>query len=134
MYCSNSENDDCTKEASNVRTGFPLFGRRVFRLEELFRKHNVDLAFWAHEHSYERTWPVFDNRVMNGTHGPYVDPGATVHIVAVAAGCKEHHDAFKNQTASWSAIRSEAYGYGKLRVVNASHLHWQQFEATSGSI
>eukprot|EP00746_Dinoflagellata_sp_MGD_P129263 gnl/MRDRNA2_/MRDRNA2_63477_c0_seq1.p1 gnl/MRDRNA2_/MRDRNA2_63477_c0~~gnl/MRDRNA2_/MRDRNA2_63477_c0_seq1.p1 ORF type:complete len:508 (-),score=59.66 gnl/MRDRNA2_/MRDRNA2_63477_c0_seq1:93-1562(-) len=134
MYCTNAGSDDCTKESSKVRTGYSLAGKRLFRLEELFQKHRVDLAFWAHEHSYERTWPVFDERVMNGTRGAYINPGATVHIVAGAAGCREHHDPFKNGTAPWSAFRSELYGYGKLQIVNSSHLNWRQFEATSGSL
>mmetsp|Transcript_106801 Transcript_106801/g.212094 ORF Transcript_106801/g.212094 Transcript_106801/m.212094 type:complete len:490 (+) Transcript_106801:50-1519(+) len=134
MYCSNADNDDCTKEASNMRTGFPLLGRRLFPLEELFYKYGVDLAFWAHEHSYERLWPVFNNRVMNGTGGAYVNPAAPVHIVAGAAGCREHHDAFKGQTANWSAFRSEEYGFGKLQLLNATHLRWRQFDASGGSL
>lgn len=134
MYCSNTDGDDCSKVHSNVRTGLPVFGKRRYQLEKLFKEHKVDLAFWAHEHSYERTWPVFDNKVMNGSSAPYVDPGATVHIVSGNAGCREGHDHFNGPRGSWSAVRSETYGYGKLRVLNASHLQWQQFDAVSGSL
>lgn len=134
MYCSNADNDDCTKHDANLRTGLPVMGRRVFQLEKLFHEHQVDLAFWAHEHSYERMWPVFNHAVLNGTGAPYVDPGATVHIVTGNAGCKEKHDRFAGPRGNWSAIRSETYGYGKLQVLNASHLHWRQFDAETGAV
>ena len=25
-------------------------------------KYSVDVAVWAHEHEYERTWPLYDYR------------------------------------------------------------------------
>ena len=50
-------------------------------------QYGVDIAFWAHEHSYERTFPVYNMTVMNGTGtDPYEDPGATVHIINGAPG------------------------------------------------
>ena len=32
-------------------------------MEKLFYQYGVDLALWAHEHSYERLWPVYDRKV-----------------------------------------------------------------------
>lgn len=70
----------------------------------------VDLELWAHEHTYERLWPVygdkvgsrlgarplgsnaslrplcFASQVCNGSaEQPYVDPRAPVHIITGSA-------------------------------------------------
>lgn len=44
----------------------------------------VDVALWGHEHIYERLWPVYDYKVMNGTN-PYYNTPAPVHIISGAA-------------------------------------------------
>ena len=36
---------------------------RAFSMEDLFYKYGVDLQFYAHEHSYERMWPVYKEKV-----------------------------------------------------------------------
>ena len=79
MYCSTNDQDDCTKNTTYTRVGMPVV--HTFGLEADLVKYNVDLAFWAHEHNYERFWPLYDYQVLNGTEKePYTDPGAPVHI------------------------------------------------------
>lgn len=57
--------------------------------EELFYQHGVDLQLWAHEHIYERSWPVYNGTVFNGTdtNQPYHNPKAPVHITTGSAVC-----------------------------------------------
>jgi hypothetical protein len=59
------------------------------RLEDLFYAQGVDLVLQAHEHSYERLWPVYDYQVIAKN---YVDPRAPVHVISGAAGCGENVD------------------------------------------
>ena len=44
-----------------VRQGIPLI--HLLSMEDLFCKYGVDIGIWAHEHSYERLWPVYDRKV-----------------------------------------------------------------------
>ena len=66
MYCSTNDgyNALCNNvEKNTIRTahaGLP-------GLEDLFYKYGVDLQFYAHEHSYERLWPVYNKQVRNLT-------------------------------------------------------------------
>lgn len=93
MYCTNADNDDCTKFDDRVRAGLPFIG--VYGLEKLFYDYGVDVEFWAHEHSYERLWPIYDFNVLNGSlEYPYTNPRAPVHITTGSAGCQENHDSF----------------------------------------
>lgn len=125
MYCSNNDHDDCTKHESIVRTGLPILHK--FGLEPLFYQYGVDLALWAHEHSYERLWPVYNRKVYNGSkQEPYTNPGAPVHIITGSAGCQEDHDNFTKNTAEWSAFRSDDYGYTRMTIHNSTHLYMEQ--------
>lgn len=125
MYCSNRDNDDCTKHHSWVRDGIPIINK--FGLEKLFYEYGVDVEVWAHEHSYERMWPLYDDKIYNGSYNqPYTNPGAPVHIITGSAGCQEIHDPFKNNTAPWSAFRSIDYGYTRMKIYNSTHLYLEQ--------
>lgn len=43
----------------------------AYGLERLFYKYGVDLEIWAHEHTYERMYPVYNRTVYNGSHGKF---------------------------------------------------------------
>lgn len=125
MYCSNSDNDDCASYESLVRVGVPLYGVQGF--EDLFHEQGVDVALWAHEHTYERMWPVYNLTVRNGTsENPYKNPGAVVHIVTGSAGCVERHEYFTKNPPPWSAFHSSEYGYTRMKFANKTHLYVEQ--------
>ncbi|TRY83542.1 hypothetical protein DNTS_016254 [Danionella cerebrum] len=96
-------------------------------LEDLFYQYGVDLELWAHEHTYERLWPVYNYKVLNGSsEEPYVNPKAPVHIITGSAGCREKHDGFIPHPRDWSAFRSSDYGYTRMHVINHTHLYLEQ--------
>lgn len=124
MYCSTPE-DECTAELNPIKDGFPKLG--IPGLEKLLWHYNVDVAIWAHEHNYERTWPVYDGKVLNGsTDEPYTNPMAPVHITSGSAGCDERHDMFTNSSKPYDAFRSQDYGYARLKAHNRTHLEFSQ--------
>ncbi|KAF6076447.1 putative acid phosphatase 7, tartrate resistant (putative) [Phyllostomus discolor] len=124
MYCSNADLDDCTWHESKVRKG--LFGK-LFGLEDLFYKYGVDLQLWAHEHSYERLWPIYNYKVFNGSQEtPYTNPRGPVHIITGSAGCEERLTRFTLFPRPWSAVRVKEYGYTRLHILNGTHVHIQQ--------
>ena len=64
-----------------IRIGVP----GVPGLEDTFNTHAIDLAFWGHEHSYERMWPVYNRNVYNLTTDPYHNAPAPIYIVTGSA-------------------------------------------------
>ncbi|XP_026288877.1 acid phosphatase type 7 [Frankliniella occidentalis] len=125
MYCSNYDFDDCRQHSTFVRSGIPVL--KWFGLEEMFYRYGVDLSIWAHEHSYERLWPVYDYKVLNGSvNQPYQNPRATVHIITGSAGCSERTDPFIPNKPEWSAFRNSDYGYTKVKAWNDTHLYVEQ--------
>lgn len=125
MYCSNENDNDCTHSETLTRVGWPFV--HMFGLEPLLYEYGVDVAIWAHEHSYERLWPIYDYKVRNGSLGsPYENPRAPVHLVTGSAGCKEGREPFKGQIPEWSAFHSQDYGYTRLKAHNRTHLYFEQ--------
>ncbi|XP_033754057.1 acid phosphatase type 7-like isoform X2 [Pecten maximus] len=116
MYCSNTDEDDCTKGASKVREG----------LEDLFFDYGVDVVLQAHEHSYERLWPQYKGVVLAKN---YTNPQAPVQLITGAAGSKHGVDQENKTFSDWSAFRMDTIAFnsfGRLKVKNASHLYWEQ--------
>ncbi|KAK0408941.1 hypothetical protein QR680_004253 [Steinernema hermaphroditum] len=132
MYCSDFYGDDCKLYESVMRRGLPL--THAYGLENLFFKYGVDLEIWAHEHSYERMFPLFNRTVYNGTDSPYVNPPAPVHVVTGSAGCQEEVVPFEKHPPPWSAFRSSLYGFSRMQVFNATHLYFEQVAAAGDDV
>ncbi|KAF2904536.1 hypothetical protein ILUMI_01637 [Ignelater luminosus] len=125
MYCSTTDRDDCTHYETITRVGIPFL--HVFGLEKLLYDYGVDVEIWAHEHAYERLWPIYDYQVYNGSYEePYTNPGAPVHFTTGSAGCKEGRDDFNITRPPWSAYQSRDYGYTRLKAYNKTHLYFEQ--------
>lgn len=72
MYCSNVDDmPDCSTDAETLRLGV---NGSAYGLEDVLAAHKVDLYLTAHEHSYERTLPVYRGQWEQQSNHTYVDP------------------------------------------------------------
>ncbi|XP_026332563.1 acid phosphatase type 7-like isoform X2 [Hyposmocoma kahamanoa] len=129
MYCSGEEHNNkanCLEAATRTGLNVPSY-TKTFTIEPLLMKYGVDIAIWAHEHMYERTWPLYDFKVYNGsTEQPYLNPRAPIHIVTGAGGCLETPNQFVRLQSDWCAFRSTDYSYTRLHAHNKTHIYFEQ--------
>jgi len=135
MYCSLDTNDGpeiCTQDTLAVRDGVSFNqGKRHYGLEPLLYDMGVDVYFSGHMHSYERFYPVYREQLLTQSYHKSPSP---IHIVAGAAGGRENLDSFDDVVYPYSAVRFDAYGYGKFVFYNETHLNWQQLSDSNGNI
>ena len=93
-------------------------------LEDLFFQYGVSFSVNGHQHDYERSFPTYKDKSQTNYH----NPTATIYIVSGAAGSQEMHTPFDIRQPSWSAFRSDTFGYSRMIVHNSSHIHWQQVQ------
>ena len=86
--------------------------------EDLLYKYRVDLALWAHYHSYERTCAVYKNDCVHD--------GIT-HIIIGTAGMRNTTDLHMKKEWSIFLRNHDPYGYGRVIVANRSALRWEYF-------
>jgi len=77
-------------------------------MEELLYQHGVDFVFNGHIHSYERSFPVFNNsRNDCGTMHIVIGDGGNYEGPAIYEGT-----GWKMPQPDWSAFREAAFGAG----------------------
>lgn len=126
LYCSDVDSlGDCTSDATLLREGWPGENNGM---DAILAEFNVDIYFTAHEHSYERTFPVSFGQIdLAQQNHTYVNPKYPVHIITGSAGCSEELEWFDPVNfAAWSNVRSPTYGFGHLKIFNSTHLFWDQ--------
>lgn len=111
MYCSND--NACSKSGGDKLRA---------EAEDMFFQHKVDLVLSGHVHSYERTYPVYNNTKLN--EGP-------VYVVQGASGNREgNRGSWPDPLPEWSASHSSEVGYAVM-TVTASSLDWTFYDSAT---
>jgi hypothetical protein len=94
LYCSNNA-DDCRMFSALLRD----------QVETQYKENGVDLIFSGHLHSYQRTFPVFNNTLTN--NNSYFFPSAPISVINGLPGNKEPISTFRYKD-NWSAFEYNA--------------------------
>lgn len=84
--------------------------------EDLLQKNKVDLAWFGHYHSYERTCPLYKGECKRRGKG-------TVHMTIGSAGASL--DSVGLLGKNWSMYFDDDFGIARVTVKNRTALHWE---------
>jgi len=102
-------------------------------LQELWQKYKVDLAFYGHVHSYERTCPVYQSQCIVNASNHYSGPfQATTHVVVGGAGASLSE--FTTSKIQWSHFTDFDHGFVKLTAFNHSSLLFEYKKSRDGNV
>ncbi|XP_022736057.1 probable inactive purple acid phosphatase 27 isoform X1 [Durio zibethinus] len=102
-------------------------------LQGLWQKYKVDIAFFGHEHNYERTCPVYQSQCMNMEKSHYSGVvNGTIHIVVGGGG--SHLSGFGPFQTSWSLYNDSDFGFVKLTAFNHSSLLLEYKKSSDGKV
>jgi len=93
--------------------------------EPILMEYEVDMYLSGHIHWYERMFPVVNN---SATQTNYVEPRAPIHIINGSGGNVEGLTTLSAHTPVsdfFALLNDQDYGYGVLRVINATYLEWE---------
>lgn len=89
--------DECNEyESSTLRVGH----KKIPGLERYLHKYNVDVVLNAHEHGYQRNYPIFNRTVYKYKNNIYHNSPATTYILSGAGGCNRCTPAIFNNSGS----------------------------------
>ncbi|KAL4087282.1 hypothetical protein PRIC1_013179 [Phytophthora ramorum] len=89
-------------------------------MEDILYRNKVDVVVSGHVHAYERSHPVYKQKVVED---------APVYVVLGDAGNREGlAPTYFVPQPEWSAFRQADYGFSLLNVANRTHASMQWFE------
>lgn len=118
LYCSNHNNVQCGLFADWLR----------YLLEDTFYQNRVDVVIQCHEHSMERSFPIYKAKVVQEN---YTNPTAPVYIVNGAGGNREGNT--NPSSAPWVGFHSADHGFAHITISGSSLLTWQ-FVQSNGTV
>jgi len=90
-------------------------------MDDLINQYHVNVMFVGHQHSYERSCPVYKREcVLSGA--------APVHIIIGTAGA-----GLESKLGGWSVSHVEAWGYGRVRATR-DRMHIEFVLSTTGEV
>jgi hypothetical protein len=117
--------------SSNAQHGSDLGFRD--EIEPLIDQYNVDLAIWAHDHAYERTYPVYQEVPSDTDPRLYISPTDTIHMVAGMGGAQLYTN-WNDPKPSWSAYREATWGYVRVTITTDGNLHSEFLRNGDGKV
>ena len=78
-------------------------------LEPLWKAYQVDVAFWGHHHSAQRTCPVYNLECVDPSVG-------TIHIVTGASGAGFTNSLEDPTPPFWQFVEVNQHAYSRVRV------------------
>ncbi|KAK6133900.1 hypothetical protein DH2020_032361 [Rehmannia glutinosa] len=102
-------------------------------LQKLWQKYKVDIAFFGHVHSYERTCPIYQNKCTSKEKQYYKGSlNGTIHVVAGGGGASLSQ--FSTLKPNWSIFRDSDYGFVKLTAFDHSNLLFEYKKSSDGNV
>jgi hypothetical protein len=136
IYCSYDINPlGCDEDGEKVANMF----------EQLLYENKVDLIMTGHEHYYERTFPVYKNKIdlisLSDFNNTYINPAAPVHVMCGTGGVSWKIDSIPSKIKniiklvlkSFSKYAQNKTGVCQI-VIEGDMLSLQYIEAETGII
>lgn len=110
----------------------PILRKQV---EKLLYTARVDLVLTGHLHNYQRLMPIYNSAFqpsqVDSLH-LHVNPTAPVYVVAGTGGSSEGSDYVSPTPQPWTQVQLQETSYSVLRLLNSTHLYWEQVSSLSG--
>jgi 3',5'-cyclic AMP phosphodiesterase CpdA len=117
-------NEYCGRDALKLRS----------EVEDLLYEARVDLVLTGHVHNYQRMQPLYHNtsqaRKGDGMNW-HMNPTAPVYIVTGTGGSSKGSDYVSATPQPWTQVQLRETSYSVLRLLNATHLYWEQISSLS---
>jgi len=117
-------NEYCGRDALKLRS----------EVEDLLYGAGVDLVLTGHVHNYQRMQPLYRNvsqaRESDGRN-KHINPTAPVYILTGTGGSNKGSD-YLSSPQSWVQVQLRETSYSVLRLLNSTHLYWEQVSSLSG--
>ncbi|KAK4479828.1 hypothetical protein RD792_015370, partial [Penstemon davidsonii] len=102
-------------------------------LQKLWQKYKVDIAFYGHAHSYERTCAAYQSScTSNEKHYYKGSLNGTIHVVAGGGGASISF--FSAIKPKWSIFRDPDFGFVKLTAFDHSNLLFEYKKSRDGKV
>ncbi|KAI3765977.1 hypothetical protein L2E82_16024 [Cichorium intybus] len=102
-------------------------------LQKLWQKYKVDMAFYGHVHSYERTCPVYQDQCVSLEKYNYSGTVlGTIHVVVGGGGSELSTFAYVD--TEWSLYKDHDWGFVKLTAFNHSSLLFEYKKSKDGEV
>ncbi|KAI3952593.1 hypothetical protein MKW98_015822 [Papaver atlanticum] len=102
-------------------------------LQQLWQKYRVDIAYYGHVHSYERTCLIYENICVSSETSHFSGLwNGTIHVVVGGGG--SHLSSFSSLKTKWSLYQDYDFGFVKMTAFNHTSLLFEYKKSRDGNV